>query len=588
MEDMKSRASFVDEVEGRLKQIRSSISELKQQCADDDKNKKPFNASIISMSLESCPEGVRRGDSTHELFEPIVSSKPTTNSKAQALTTSGPSATKNVSVIGSSFIASGGELGDEVFVDRVHPGSPTSPQLYDRTVMCLIPIDSSGTHQQDDRDEIIEEMRGQLRSAIEEKNDLYEEIECLRQVIAQMSNITNDMVSTLTGTHNNVAKRVEQLEVMHRHLDLEYSAALASLTMATTEAAHHHHHAAASAFAPRPADIVDLYNARYSARSTCAATAMHAANNNNKNNNNNNNNNNIVNLCASAETSIVCEASDSLIMTTPPEADRWDGGLRMIWDAIECCFHHEYGPSRLDKFAAVFENKIAVSVRARDTFLMRAGAAPGLGTSARSVYERECARLGLKKNTGVLALFSPIPLDDSTVKSLDLSNNFLGDHGLLALLPALQRLPHLTTLSLSNNGLRNPGVHELIEVVKRHPSIASLDLSNNKFTIGRELLVLINLNPRIRHVNVSHTALDLALQERISRKLDRRALGRAASFRKQITTLSRSMSPLPTTRAAQKPESTALKPSPPLKPNNNNNNNNVRLNSPPKTVAIIE
>eukprot|EP00759_Apiculatamorpha_spiralis_P040368 PhF_6_TR38964/c0_g1_i1/m.58304 len=192
-----------------------------------------------------------------------------------------------------------------------------------------------------------------------------------------------------------------------------------------------------------------------------------------------------------------------------------DRGVDMVWSALHTWFLNEFGAGEEEDFKTAFESKVVNLIRNPTVFASKAN------PTARAVYLTKCLKLDIKPNSGILRFLSPIPLSDAQITTLDLASNYLGDHGVLALVPLFPLLPNLTQLNLSNNGLRNGGVYEVIQALKKHPPLTYLDLSSNKFTrvAGRELLGLITLNPNLKVILVEKTGVDDALKARIQKRL---------------------------------------------------------------------
>eukprot|EP00756_Hemistasia_phaeocysticola_P066481 Hpha_TRINITY_DN9256_c0_g1::TRINITY_DN9256_c0_g1_i1::g.28746::m.28746 len=207
-------------------------------------------------------------------------------------------------------------------------------------------------------------------------------------------------------------------------------------------------------------------------------------------------------------------------------------GMTMIWSAIQSVFECEFAGGRVsgtaeeavERFRSEYDSTIAPifvsSVALREKL--------SGGASLKELYQRECAKLRVKPNSGVLRLLPVLPVPAPSVGlggkplgQLDLSDNFLGDKGLQALLPLLQKLPELEELGLAHNGLQNRGVHALVEELRSHPSIRALDLSHNRISrsAGKELVTLIAANPRVQRITLDGTRIDEALKARIQRRL---------------------------------------------------------------------
>jgi len=205
-------------------------------------------------------------------------------------------------------------------------------------------------------------------------------------------------------------------------------------------------------------------------------------------------------------------------------------GMTMIWSAIQAVFECEFSGGRVsgaleeavERFQSVYESTIAPLFQSKAALQEKLSG----GASLKQLYQRECAKLRVKPNSGVLRLLPVLPVPasgvgDKPVVQLDLSDNFLGDKGLQALLPLLQKLPELEELGLAHNGLQNRGVHALVEELRSHPSIRAVELSHNRISrsAGKELVTLIAANPRVQRITLEGTRIDEALKARIQRRL---------------------------------------------------------------------
>eukprot|EP01062_Namystynia_karyoxenos_P052143 TRINITY_DN4143_c0_g1_i1.p1 TRINITY_DN4143_c0_g1~~TRINITY_DN4143_c0_g1_i1.p1 ORF type:complete len:609 (+),score=214.63 TRINITY_DN4143_c0_g1_i1:76-1827(+) len=214
--------------------------------------------------------------------------------------------------------------------------------------------------------------------------------------------------------------------------------------------------------------------------------------------------------------------------------DLYEGsGMAMLWAALQSVYQLEFAAAdsacpevACEKFCQAYQRHIAPHVASAEAFRGKISRAASL----RDIYHVECAKLRCKPNSGVMRLLPALPAPPPSVglaegegqlKELDLSDNFLGDKGLQALLPLLQKMPRLETLRLARNGLQNRGVHALTEELREHPAITHLDLSHNRISrsAGKELVGLIAANSRIRRLSLAGTRIDEALKARIERKL---------------------------------------------------------------------
>eukprot|EP00759_Apiculatamorpha_spiralis_P053724 PhF_6_TR632/c0_g1_i2/m.862 len=191
---------------------------------------------------------------------------------------------------------------------------------------------------------------------------------------------------------------------------------------------------------------------------------------------------------------------------------------QFLWDALESCLLNFYdGKAGLEVFRDDFVEALGwIASQEKDVAIEKLNAKRLLNMSAIKLYHAQCKEMNLKPNSGVIRLLAS---STSSFETLDLSANYIGDQGLLALLPVLNTMRTLKHLSLRDNGLRNGSVVELLKMLRTHPGLETLDLSHNKITrvAGREVLTLFSINRRIQFVNVEETRLDEPLKLRIQK-----------------------------------------------------------------------
>ncbi|KAJ9440467.1 cAMP-dependent protein kinase regulatory subunit [Diplonema papillatum] len=141
------------------------------------------------------------------------------------------------------------------------------------------------------------------------------------------------------------------------------------------------------------------------------------------------------------------------------------------------------------------------------------------------IYREYCKKRGVKKaHPDVLKC-----IREGSVASLDFSETYLGNRGLLAVLDMLEHLPECRELNLKSQKIYNTDLsptsvkgnvmlERLMEVASRHPSLSSLTLSDNPLSnlAGRRLLDLIAKNELITSVAVDDTYIDADLCKMIS------------------------------------------------------------------------
>ena len=121
------------------------------------------------------------------------------------------------------------------------------------------------------------------------------------------------------------------------------------------------------------------------------------------------------------------------------------------------------------------------------------------------VYSRQCKALGIKMNTTIAKM---IPKGEDSYKQLselDVSNNYLGDVGVRALLEVIRLSSNLQTVGLNNSGVSDSTIILMCAVLVDHPTIVSVDLSDNKITQESVSLIksLLRNNKKISFFNTA-------------------------------------------------------------------------------------
>eukprot|EP00670_Eutreptiella_braarudii_P028590 CAMPEP_0174373786 /NCGR_PEP_ID=MMETSP0811_2-20130205/108491_1 /TAXON_ID=73025 ORGANISM="Eutreptiella gymnastica-like, Strain CCMP1594" /NCGR_SAMPLE_ID=MMETSP0811_2 /ASSEMBLY_ACC=CAM_ASM_000667 /LENGTH=393 /DNA_ID=CAMNT_0015522497 /DNA_START=307 /DNA_END=1488 /DNA_ORIENTATION=+ len=126
----------------------------------------------------------------------------------------------------------------------------------------------------------------------------------------------------------------------------------------------------------------------------------------------------------------------------------------------------------------------------------------------------------MKSNSALAACLPDTVGVYDTVQELDLSRNFVGQHGLLPLLECVYVNPRLETLVLAGNGLHNDVIPVLCRIAAVHPALAVLDLSDNprlSTAAGQLLLRVAQTNRRIRRLVLRNTLVPNDVIARIDR-----------------------------------------------------------------------
>jgi Ran GTPase-activating protein (RanGAP) involved in mRNA processing and transport len=131
--------------------------------------------------------------------------------------------------------------------------------------------------------------------------------------------------------------------------------------------------------------------------------------------------------------------------------------------------------------------------------------------SLREVYDDACRDLDVHPNSAVQRLLPEKQGAALASESLDFTNNYVGDKGILPVCAVLQRCPNLKHVSFVKNGLRNAGILALSSALAKHPGVTSLDVSENYISHGaaNALVSLLKENPRILKLEFADTKFEV-------------------------------------------------------------------------------
>ncbi|KAH9599945.1 hypothetical protein LSM04_004215 [Trypanosoma melophagium] len=101
------------------------------------------------------------------------------------------------------------------------------------------------------------------------------------------------------------------------------------------------------------------------------------------------------------------------------------------------------------------------------------------GPSLYDVYVRSCDLQHCRPNSYLLKKLPTNPRFTNSVKELDLSCNYLGRSGFVAVLNLIEHLPRLETLYFNDMSLDNVDAENLCEVLQRNSSVRAIYLRNN-------------------------------------------------------------------------------------------------------------
>eukprot|EP01060_Flectonema_neradi_P010888 TRINITY_DN17973_c0_g1_i1.p1 TRINITY_DN17973_c0_g1~~TRINITY_DN17973_c0_g1_i1.p1 ORF type:complete len:266 (+),score=24.86 TRINITY_DN17973_c0_g1_i1:80-877(+) len=143
------------------------------------------------------------------------------------------------------------------------------------------------------------------------------------------------------------------------------------------------------------------------------------------------------------------------------------------------------------------------------------------GMSLRSIYAASCDANGCRKNTSLLRMLPSTTEEASSLKSLDLSLNFVGKIGIRPVLDVVRNASCLENLNISDNFLDNSSISELVATVDGLTQLTSIDLSKNPIsqTGGKLINTLARNNSNIQNINVSGTLINPALKSSILQKV---------------------------------------------------------------------
>ncbi|CCW63815.1 unnamed protein product [Phytomonas sp. EM1] len=140
-------------------------------------------------------------------------------------------------------------------------------------------------------------------------------------------------------------------------------------------------------------------------------------------------------------------------------------------------------------------------------------APPPLSTLV-DLYREYCIQEGCRINSAMIEYMK----NNSVLQRITLVNNYVGPRGLRPVIRLLNRCQTITYVDFDSNGADNTTVEALFDVLRSHIGVTTLILRGNPIssTGGRRLLQLLELNPRITHIDVADTDIPEPLQERIS------------------------------------------------------------------------
>eukprot|EP00796_Vickermania_ingenoplastis_P009135 gene9135-6422_t len=142
--------------------------------------------------------------------------------------------------------------------------------------------------------------------------------------------------------------------------------------------------------------------------------------------------------------------------------------------------------------------------------------------SLREMYLKSCSENGIHPNSGIVAMLPEKPATPFYSDILDVSNNYLGDKGMLPIIAVASKISGLRSLVIRENGLRNKSVQALCTMALKHPSLEHIDLSDNYISDGAGVSIEMMLrgNRRIVDVVIDNTKIDVEKRVLIRELID--------------------------------------------------------------------
>lgn len=143
------------------------------------------------------------------------------------------------------------------------------------------------------------------------------------------------------------------------------------------------------------------------------------------------------------------------------------------------------------------------------------------GRSPQQIYFDACKSLRCEVNSRFHAGLSTKIDDFFYLEDLDVSSNYFGPRGCLAVLQIVQSQHRLKSLNLHKCGVDDEVVAQLVEVMQDHPRLRSVNLSGNTLISvysGRHFARVIKHNVSIVHLNLSDTRIGKNVADVLNRR----------------------------------------------------------------------
>mmetsp|Transcript_9806 Transcript_9806/g.17313 ORF Transcript_9806/g.17313 Transcript_9806/m.17313 type:complete len:400 (-) Transcript_9806:1689-2888(-) len=143
--------------------------------------------------------------------------------------------------------------------------------------------------------------------------------------------------------------------------------------------------------------------------------------------------------------------------------------------------------------------------------------------SPRAFYVNTCKDMDVKVNRAFFNSLSPVPNDYDATDEIRLSNTYVGQKGVLAMLPVIAKCHRVQKIGMPQNGLRDDAATvQLINTLQQScPELTSLDLSGND--VGSDVGVAIakmlgsQRNKKLVEVDLQNTWIVLPILNKIKR-----------------------------------------------------------------------
>eukprot|EP01063_Lacrimia_lanifica_P012784 TRINITY_DN19488_c0_g1_i1.p1 TRINITY_DN19488_c0_g1~~TRINITY_DN19488_c0_g1_i1.p1 ORF type:complete len:829 (+),score=296.75 TRINITY_DN19488_c0_g1_i1:79-2487(+) len=149
------------------------------------------------------------------------------------------------------------------------------------------------------------------------------------------------------------------------------------------------------------------------------------------------------------------------------------------------------------------------------------------GVSLYQIYQKACARRGVKPNSRFSLILPQDSLYDHSLHDLDLSLSYFGK-GFAAVVYLFKFTPNLHTIAFNNMSLTNDDVATLCAACLHLPNLRALELAHNphiSLASARPLLNLAKRMPTLRRVDLTETAMGPDVVGLIRAELQKNELG---------------------------------------------------------------